>query len=130
MKNEIELLHKAWLKSAIEDLKIAQDLFRLKHYSYALFFCHLSLEKILKTIYLKQNKKYPIMTHKLAKLATTTKINLNDEQIDRLNEITTFNVEARYDIVKEKLYKKATKEFTQKYLNITTTLFKYLKTLL
>lgn len=130
MKNEKELLHKAWLKSAIEDLKIAQDLFKLKYYSYALFFCHLSLEKILKTIYLRQNKKYPIITHKLAKLAVACKIKLNTEQIDYLNEITTFNIEARYDVVKEKLYKKATKEFTQKYLDITNKLFKHFKALL
>ncbi len=126
----MELLYKAWLKSAIEDLKIAQDLFRLKHYSYALFFCHLSLEKILKTIYLKQNKKYPVITHKLAKLAFACKIKLSDQQNDYLNEITTFNVEARYDVVKEKLYKKATKKFTQKYLDITHKLFTYFKTLL
>ncbi len=34
------------------------------------------------------------------------------------NEITTFNISARYDDYKFKFYKKATREFTDKWLKI------------
>jgi len=125
---ERDELQKAWLKSAIEDLETAKDLFKLGRFSGCLFFCHLVLEKMLKAIYIMVNDTYPPLIHKLAKLAIDSKVELTDEQIDNLNEITTFNVEARYDIFKEKLYKKANKSFTTRYLQITTELFTYFKT--
>ncbi|MBU1327058.1 HEPN domain-containing protein [Patescibacteria group bacterium] len=44
-----------------------------------------------------------------------------------LNEMTTFNVEARYDIFKQKLYKKATKEYTERFLALTKEILAWLK---
>lgn len=123
-------LIQAWQKSAEEDLLTADDLFKIGRYSGALFYCHLALEKILKALYVKINDTYPAPIHRLAKLAKDNRISLSDEQINYLNEITTFNVEARYDIFKEKLYKKATKQFTQKYLDVTHDLFVYFSELL
>ena len=123
-----ENLKKAWINSATDDFDTAKSLFALKRYSGSLFFCHLVLEKMLKAVYIMVNDTYPPLIHKLAKLAKDSKLDLTDEQIDDLNEITTFNVEARYDIFKEKLYKKANKSFTIKYLQTTTELFTYFKT--
>jgi len=37
-----------WIESSEEDFKVATGLFKLKHYPQSLFFCHLSLEKLLK----------------------------------------------------------------------------------
>jgi HEPN domain-containing protein len=125
---EKEELQKAWLKSAIEDLETAKDLFKLRRFSGCLFFCHLVIEKTLKAIYIKVNDTYPPLIHKLAKLAIDSKVELTDEQVDNLNEITTFNVEARYDIFKEKLYKKANVSYATRYLQITMKLFTYFKT--
>lgn len=76
----------------------------------------MTLEKVLKAIFLNRNNTYPPPTHKLVRLAIQSKIKLDEESKKNLAEITTFNVEARYDILKEKLYKKATKDYTQKYL--------------
>lgn len=119
-------LQKAWVTSAKEDLATAKDLLKLGRYSYVLFFCHLALEKILKALYIKVNDNYPPPTHKLAKLAKDSKLNLTNKQIAHLNEISTFQVEARYDVIKDKIYKKATKEYTTKYLNIVIELVSYL----
>ena len=127
---EKDELQKAWLKSATEDLETAKDLFKLGRFSGCLFFCHLVIEKTLKAIYIKVNDTYPPPTHKLMNLANLSKLELNKELKLYLTEITTFNVEARYDIFKEKLYKKATKEFTQRYFNITKELFIKFKNLL
>ena len=127
---EKEKLQKVWLKSAIEDLKTAIDLFKLGRFSGCLFFCHLIIEKTLKAIYIKVNDTYPPPTHKLINLANLSKIELNKELKLYLTEITTFNVEARYDIFKERLYKKATKEFTKKYFDITKELFVKFKNLI
>jgi len=123
-------LQNAWLKSAIEDLETAKDLFRLGRFSGCLFFCHLVIEKVLKSVYIKVNDAYPPPIHKLVNLANLSKITLDKNLKLYLTEISTFNVEARYDIFKEKLYKKATKQFTLKYFNITKELFIKFKKLL
>lgn len=61
MKIDIKKIVKAWIKSSDEDLNTAQGLFQLERYSGCLFFCHLSIEKIIKAIYLK-NKKLILLT--------------------------------------------------------------------
>ena len=127
---ESDKLQKAWVKSADEDLKTANDLFKLGRFSGCLFFCHLVIEKTLKAINIKVNDTYPPPTHKLISLANLSKLELTKEHKLYLTEITTFNVEARYDIFKEKLYKKATSKFTRKYLDITKELFVQFKRLL
>lgn len=122
---ERDELQKAWLKSAKENFKIAEDLVGMKHYQWALFLCHLAIEKVLKAIYIKIRDQYPPPIHKLVKLAQDCKIVLTEDQINDLREMTTFHIEARYDVIKDKLYKKATKEFTKKYFDKTKNLLNY-----
>jgi HEPN domain-containing protein len=123
-------LIRAWTKSSKEDFATAKELFNLKRYSGCLFFCHLAIEKILKALFLKKNNTYPPPTHKLVRLANLSKIKIDKQTEKYLAEITTFNVEARYDILKQRLYKKASETFTKKYLKITTELIVYFKKLL
>ncbi len=40
-----------WLESSEDDWKVANHLFEKEDYSYSLFFGHLTIEKILKAIY-------------------------------------------------------------------------------
>ncbi len=56
--------------------------------------------------------------HNLATLAGLTGLKFSQEQLDLLDEINTFNIEARYDDYKFKFYKKATEQITRK--NILT----------
>ena len=53
----------------------------------------------------------------LLKLANESKINLSDNLKEDFREISRFNITARYDDYKFAFYKKATKEFTEKYFN-------------
>lgn len=129
-KTEKVSLIKAWVESANEDFKTVKGLFSLKRYSGCLFFCHLALEKILKALFLKRNNSYPPPAHKLVRLATQSKIKLDEESQKHLAEITTFNIEARYDILKERLYRKATKDYTKKYFEITKMLITNFRELL
>ncbi|MBI5123201.1 HEPN domain-containing protein [Candidatus Roizmanbacteria bacterium] len=129
-ERERKYFQKAWLESAVEDLETAKDLFDLGRFSGCLFFCHLVIEKTLKAVYIKVKDTYPPPIHKLVNLAELSKVKLNTDLKLNLTEITTFNVEARYDIFKEKLYKRATKDFTQKYFDITKKIFIKLKKLL
>lgn len=116
-----------WVHSATEDLEIAKELQGSKRYAYSLFFCQLSLEKILKAVIIDITDDAPPMTHDLVKLTAVAKLSPNTEQEVHLREITTFNIEARYDIHKERLYKKATPDFTKTYLIIAEELFLWIQ---
>jgi len=75
-----------------------------------------------------QNTKEPVPhIHDLAKLASQARLSLSQDQNQDLRTITTFNISARYDDIKLAFYKKCTKSFTEKYLNITKKLFIWLK---
>lgn len=118
---------KYWQDSSKRSLKTAEDLFDLNHYDWCLFFCHLTLEKILKGLVVKATGEQPLPIHDLEKLAQQAKLKLTQEQVAELNEITTFNIQARYDDIKLSFYKKATKGYTQKFLNKTREWCQWLK---
>ena len=95
-----------WVHSAKEDLEVAKELQNSKRYAYCLFFCQLSLEKIFKAVIVDITDDAPPITHDLVKLAAAAKLSPSTEQEVHLREVTTFNIEARYDIHKDRLYKK------------------------
>lgn len=121
-----DVVHK-WVQSAQEDLGVAKELRDSKRYAYCLFFCQLCLEKLLKALIIKHTDDAPPITHDLVKLSDTAGLSPNKTQISRLREITTFNVEARYDIHKDRLYKKANPEFTNMYMTVTEELFVWIR---
>ena len=124
---DTHLLIQYWEKSSENDFSVAQDLFKSKKYSYALFFCHLALEKLLKSFIVKHTKKSAPLEHNLVRLAKVAGFVLSDEQKDLLAEITTFNIKARYDDYKTNFYKKATRIYAQKYITETKNLISWLK---
>ena len=116
-----------WESHAEYDIETAKHMFKTKRYPYVLFMCHLSVEKLLKGIYVKENGKHSIYTHNLVELAKKTKIDFFDEQKKLLAELSGFNIEARYPEWKSNFYKIATKEFTEKYYIQTKKFYLWLK---
>ncbi len=116
-----------WQQSANNAWKTANGLFSLKRYDSCLFFCHLTLEKILKSLVIQNTKQNSPFIHDLVKLATIAKLKLTDKQIEDLKIITTFNIMARYDNEKFNFYKKCTPGFTKQYLDITKQNYLWLK---
>ena len=105
------------LSQAEKDFQTAEALFANKSYTYTLFFGQLTLEKILKALIVKKkNIIYPPL-HSLAKLAQIAGINLSKSQRAELEEITSYNIKARYDDIKLSFYKKATPAYSTKWLN-------------
>lgn len=116
-----------WLQSSQEDYNLAKKCFTDEYYQYTLFYCHLSIEKLLKGLILEQKNEPAPYIHDLVKLCKFFDKNPDDKTILDLKEITTFNIQARYDTEKRSLYKKATKEFTQKILEKTKKIRIWLK---
>jgi len=125
MKSEREVL-KYWLTASKEDFDSAEILYQNKKYRHALFFCHLSIEKMLKAIIVKSTKTAPPLTHDLVRLAEKAAVPLSELQKTELAEITTFNIEARYDDYKLSFRKKAKKQFSLKYLKKTKEMLQWL----
>lgn len=108
-----------WQESAKEDIDTAEALYTSRKFTHCLFFCHLAVEKLLKAVYTKKYDDAPPILHHLGKLWQKADVPFGPATEESLSEVTTFNVEARYDIFKQQLYKKATKEYTERFLKLT-----------
>lgn len=114
---------KNWLHKAKKDVETAKDLYKSKHYDWCLFIWHLAIEKALKAKIASLEKEY-LFTHKLINLAKLAEYPINKEALEQLREITSFNIEARYDDYKLSFYKKATQEYASKWIKICDSFFK------
>lgn len=110
---DIEKIIKYWVETAEKDYVTMQNLIQSKDYSWALFIGHLVLEKLLKAHYVKKNKRHVILSHDLLRIASETYLDLDVEKEEWFDEISTFNINARYDNYKQDFYKLCTKEFVE-----------------
>ena len=65
-----------WLKQADYDMDTAEIMFENKRYIYAVFMCHLSIEKALKGLYTHRLKEIPPKIHNLVYLVEKIKVQL------------------------------------------------------
>ncbi|MEN8262245.1 MAG: HEPN domain-containing protein [Nitrospirota bacterium] len=85
-----------WLRQAEYDMNTAEFMFDGARYFYAVFMCHLSIEKALKGLYYEKLKKVPPKVHNLVYLLN--KIDLKPPEplsrfVVKLNEA---NIATRY----------------------------------
>lgn len=116
-----------WRTTANEALASAQSLFQAKRFDHALFFCHLALEKILKGLVWKKTNTPPLPIHDLVKLTQQAMMELSATQREQLKEITTWNIEGRYDTYKRDFYRKATPSFTLEWMTTVKELFVWIQ---
>ncbi len=102
-----------WVNSANHDLDVAETLFQSAKYDWCLYIAHLVLEKMLKAHYVKNIGKAPPRIHDLVRLADMTEVEFNEDTLEFLDGVNTFNISARYPDEKLKFYKMCTQEFTQ-----------------
>lgn len=124
---DISKIIKYWFEAATHDLEMANSLFRTGKYDYCLFLCHLSLEKLLKSLVARVTKDHPPFTHNLLYLAGKAGLKLSKTQIELFDQINKFNMEARYPEDLKAFYKKVDRNFSKKYLNATKGLWKWLR---
>ena len=116
-----------WKYLASRDWKTARGLFDIKRYDACLFFCHLTLEKLLKGLIVDQTKKEAPFIHDLERLSVTAGISLSLDEINDLKSISAFNIAGRYSDYKFSFYKKCTHSYTQNYLSKTGALIQCLR---
>lgn len=103
------------LRTAESDFETAETLLKSKrNLHHCLFFCHLVVEKHLKALVVKETGDCAPKTHDLEYLMRKAKLDLSSEDISFLNELTKFNLEARYPDGKLKSYKAATRQTAER----------------
>ena len=125
-KFDSEEIKRYWLTESGEALRVAGHLLEKDDYSYALFFGHLAIEKILKALYVIEHKEHAPLLHNLLRLAREAGLEPDQHQIDALIRITAYNIEARYPDIKSSFRKKCTAEFTMKEMNTIKEIIKWI----
>ena len=124
---DVEKLKAFWVTEGEEALRVAEHLVEKEDFSYALFFGHLALEKMLKGICVNTLKDHAPPIHNLARLAGIAGLKLDDKTKDALIMITGFNIESRYPDFKGTFRRKCTKAFTHEQLLELNRIFKWIK---
>jgi HEPN domain-containing protein len=102
-----------WVESAELNHESMQNMYANKEYVWSLFVGHLCIEKLLKAYYVKEISSIVPRVHDLYKLAMRCNLEMSEEQMDALQYVTLFNIEARYEEYKREFHKKCTKDFTE-----------------
>ncbi len=87
---------KYWQDSAESNIETAAILIKSGKYTEGMFFCHLSIEKILKALIVKQTENIPPKSHDLFNLAEIAKIGITEEQSDFMQILMKYQIEGRY----------------------------------
>jgi len=102
-----------WRTEAEEAFAVAQHLMERGDYSYALFFGHLAVEKLLKALYARERNEHAPPTHNLQRLALACGLPVDEAREEVLLAITEFNLEARYPDLKRTFRTRCTQDYAQ-----------------
>lgn len=116
MENELNKVINHWRESSDEDFDTMLKLYDAGSYNWSLFLGHVCVEKLLKALYSRNNGEHAPYTHNLFRLAEQSEAELPLEYTDWLDEITSFNINTRYNDYKREFYNKCTKEFAELWI--------------
>ena len=116
-----------WLKSAEDDWDAVHQLFSGRKYIHALFFAHLTLEKILKAHWVKDNEiNTPPKIHNLSWIIKQTSLKMEDDETDFLELMNAFQLQGRYPDYSRKIHQTFNESRTKEILDQTENLKKCL----
>ena len=113
---DVDKIVKHWIETSDDDFNTMLTLYNSKSFSWSLFLGHISTEKLLKALYVKRFREHAPFTHNLYRLGELIGLEMSDEYSDWFDEITSFNLNARYDDYKKEFYKLCTPEYTQAWI--------------
>lgn len=119
-----------WIRQADYDLGTAKAMFKTGRYIYAVFMCHLSIEKALKGLYAKKFKENPPKIHNLNFFCDKLEIEIASEMQDFIDNLNNISIPTRYPDELTRLLKDYNKENTKDILEKTRELLKCLKKLM
>lgn len=127
---DVEKIINHWIETSDQDFNTMLDLYNSKSFGWSLFIGHISIEKLFKALYVRRLKKHAPFTHNLYRLGELMDLEMSDEYADWLDEITSFNLNARYDDYKKEFYKLCTPEYTLNWIEKIKIIRKWIKEML
>lgn len=124
---DVEKIVSHWIETSDDDFQTMLNLFNSKSFGWSLFLGHISTEKLLKALYVKRFRKHAPFTHNLFRLGELVGLEMTDEYSDWLDELTSFNLHARYDDYKKEFYRLCTPEYTKSWIEKIKTLRSWIK---
>jgi HEPN domain-containing protein len=113
-----------WLSGAFNDFDTAVILITNKKFVHGLFFCHLSIEKILKALLVKETGNLPPKSHNLQHIQEMANVQVSDEEKVLMSVLMKYQLEGRYPDYKPET---PSLETINNYLNRTKALLECLK---
>ena len=112
-----------WIEQAEDDWKAVFSLFNGRNYLQSLFFSHLVIEKLCKSLWIKYNSEnVPPRSHNLIHLLSATPIILTDDQNEFLLKLNRFQLEGRYPEYISSLHRICNEQFAKSTIDTTNEL--------
>jgi HEPN domain-containing protein len=116
-----------WFKQAYYDMDTAEYMAKGGRYFYAVFMCHLSIEKALKGLYQQELDKIPPKVHNLIFLIEKVRLKLPDDLYDLAFNLNRVSIPTRYPDDLQKMQKDYNKKNTGIILEKSKGVLKWLK---
>lgn len=105
-----------WLKQADYDMETAEFMARGGRFFYAVFMCHLAVEKMLKGLYQQKLHEVPPKTHNLVYLLNEVGLKPDQDRARAIARLNEANIATRYPDDIEKLKSNYTEPVTAQIL--------------
>jgi HEPN domain-containing protein len=116
-----------WLEQSDYDMDTAIYMFDGGRYFYAVFMCHLAIEKALKGLYYERLKETPPKTHNLITLLNDMKIKPPEDKGKFIIKINTASIVTRYPGDLAEIKKQYTKDIAKSILDKGNEVIKWIK---
>lgn len=108
-----------WLAQVDYDLETAEHMLKAGRHIYAIFMCHLALEKMLKAVISEETQTLPPRTHNLIDLARRAKLAPSAQHQEFIGKLADASVATRYPEDLSELLPQYPEAVTQEYLKTT-----------
>jgi len=115
-----------WAEQARYDFETAQAMLASRRYLYVLFCCQQAVEKMIKSVIVKQTDGFPPRLHNLPMLAEKAGLSLDDARADFLGLLSSYYTQSRYPEEIEALGRRATPEIASETLEQTEQVLEWL----
>jgi len=116
-KEKLIQLIEYWMQGSEDEWEYMDVLYHAGKYVPALFFLHLSIEKILKAYYVKEIQDYAPLTHHLVFIAKKSNIDLSEEYESFLTDLFPYNLATRYPEDRNNLKENCSKSLATALIN-------------
>jgi len=116
-----------WIKQSDYDMDTAKYMFNGGRYAYAVFICHLAVEKALKGLYHQRTCEMPPRTHNLVYLLTKLGIKPEKRMAKSIAILNQANIATRYPESLEVLQKNYTKAVTSNIIKESEGIIRWIK---